>query len=113
MPRADIQRVENTSTDKESIQMEVKARAVAEILTKHYPNHPWAVGWAPGMTLVVKHLAGDSRYGYTIDGTKALTAKQLSHMAMVAGGELLERMGMERKAWDGEQFGNKYEGADR
>lgn len=104
----DIQTVEVTSFDDESIEMEHKAKQVAELLCKTYPDHPWMVGWAPGMTLVVKHMAGDARYGYTIDGGKAFTPKNLAHMAMIAGGELLERMGMSRGKWDGE-LGTEYQ----
>lgn len=98
----DIQTVEVTSVDHESVEMEHKAKVVAEILSKHYPNYPWAVGWAPGMTLVVKNLAiADGRYGYTIDACKSFSASDLAHSAMLAGGELLERCGAS-KQWDGE-----------
>jgi len=104
----DVQTVEVTSIDAESIEMEVKAKEVALLLCKTYPDHPWMVGWAPGMTLVVKHMAGDARYGYTIDGGRSFSAKDLAHTAMLAGGELLERMGMTRGRWNGE-FGNQYQ----
>jgi hypothetical protein len=104
----DVQTVEVTSVDAESIEMEVKAKEVATLLCQTYPDHPWMVGWAPGMTLVVKHMAGDSRYGYTIDAAKTMTPKRLAHMAMLAGGELLERMGMSRGRWNGE-FGTEYQ----
>jgi hypothetical protein len=104
----DVQTVEVTSVDAESIEMEHKAKEVATLLCKAYPDHPWMVGWAPGMTLVVKHMAGDARYGYTIDGGKGFTPKALAHMAMLAGGELLERMGLPRGRWNGE-FGAEYQ----
>lgn len=107
----DVQTVEVTSVDEESVEMEYKAKEVAVILATTYPDHPWMVGWAPGMTLVVKHMAGDARYGYTVDCTQELTAKQLAHTAMLAGGELLERMGMARGPWTGD-MGNSYEGAN-
>jgi hypothetical protein len=104
----DVQTVEVTSYDHESIEMEHKAKEVATALCKSYPDHPWAVGWAPGMTLVVKHLAGDSRYGYTIDGAKSFSANDLKKLATAAGGELLERMGMGRGRWNGE-MGEQYQ----
>jgi hypothetical protein len=60
------------------------------------------------MTLVVKHMAGEGKYGYTIDGAKIFSARDLAHCAMLAGGELLERMGMTRGRWNGE-FGTEYQ----
>lgn len=104
---ADIAVAEVTSVDHESVEMESKAKQVAEILTKAYPNHLWAVGWAPGMTLVVKNMAiQDGRYGYTIDAAKSFSASDLSKAALMAGGELLERCGVKRGAWDGEFMTN-------
>ena len=108
---SDIQKVEVTSFDDESVEMEHKAKEIAQALTTAYPNHPWAIGWAPGMTLVVKHLGGDARWGYTIDAAKSFSASDLKKSAVTAGGELLERMGMARGAWNGEEFAMKYEGA--
>ena len=107
----DIQVAEITSASGEDPQMMMIAKMAAQVLNKHYENHWWMVGWAPGMTLVIKHGGGDSRYGFTVDAAKAASISELEHAIMYGGGELLERMGMARKAWDGEQFGNKYEGA--
>jgi hypothetical protein len=104
----DVKTVEVTSIDEESVEMEHKAKEVATLLTRIYPDHPWMVGWAPGMTLVVKHMAGDARYGFTIDGARDVTPKNLAHTAMLAGGELLERMGMPRGKWNGE-MGDQYQ----
>lgn len=98
----DVAVAEITSWDSESIEMEAKAKMVAETLCRFYPDHPWAVGWAPGMTLVVKHMGGDAKYGYTIDCANSFSASDLSHTVMLAGGELLERMGMRRTRWNGE-----------
>ncbi|GAC1457366.1 MAG: hypothetical protein NVSMB70_01080 [Chamaesiphon sp.] len=99
----DIAVAEHTSSDNEDLEMSGKAKQVAESLCKAYPNHLWMVGWAPGMTLVVKNMAiQDGRYGYTIDGAKSFSASDLNRMAVQAGGELLERCGVKRGAWDGE-----------
>lgn len=99
----DIQTIEHTSIDHETVQMEVKAKEVAETLSRHFPSHLWAVGWAPGMTLVVKNMAiDDGRYGFTIDAARSFSSSDLAHKAMLAGGELLERCGARRGAWDGE-----------
>lgn len=93
--------------------MEMIAKLAAQLLSKHYANHWWMVGWAPGMVLCVKHGAGDSRYGYTIDAARAASISQLEKEIVMAGGELLERMGLKRGAWDGESIGNQYEGAPK
>lgn len=107
---ADIQTVEVTSVDAESRQMEMMAKLAAQVLTSHYLNHAWAVGWAPGMTLVIKYLGADQRYGYTVDASKAASISQFEHAVVMGGGELLERLGMKRGAWDGELPSEQYIG---
>lgn len=107
----DIQTVDITSFDKETVQMEGLAKQVAQVLCDSYPRHLWAVGWAPGMTLIVKNMVIPGNYGYTIDAAKIATASELTHLAKMAGGELLERCGMARGTWDGE-FATKLEGSD-
>ena len=103
MNDADIQTVEVTSRDSgEDSQMELMAKLAAQTLSNHYPAHVWMVGWAPGMTLVIKNMAMDARYGYTVDAARAASISELEHAIMLGGGELLERMGMKRGAWDGE-----------
>lgn len=107
----DIQTVDITSVDEETVQMEHIAKEVAQILSNTYPRHLWAVGWAPGMTLIVKNMAIPGNYGYTIDAARVSTSSELVRLAKVAGGELLERCGMPRGTWDGE-FATKLEGSD-
>lgn len=103
MSDADIQTVEVTSRDSgEDSQMELIAKLAAQKLSQHYPAHLWMVGWAPGMALIIKNMAMDPRYGYSIDAAKAHSISELEHAIMIAGGEILERMGMSRGAWDGE-----------
>jgi hypothetical protein len=108
---ADIRTVDITSVDEETAEMEFKAKQVCEVLVQHYPEHVWAVGWAPGYTLVVRNLAIPGNYGYTIDAAKSFSASDLAHSAMIAGGELLERCGWARGRWNGE-FAKHVEGAD-
>jgi len=99
---ADIQTVE-TTPDKENEQMELLAKLSAQILTHHYPEHLWAVGWAPGRTLVVKNLGiSDGRYGFTVDAARAASISVIENEVMRAGGELLERCNVRRGRWDGE-----------
>lgn len=100
---ADIQVVEETSRDVESNQMELIAKMAASVLSAAYPSHVWAVGWAPGMTLVIKNLAiDDGRYGFTVDAARAATVSELERTIRLGGGELLERCGVPRGKWDGE-----------
>ncbi len=106
----DIHKVEETSIDEESVEMEAKARDVAHILSKFYPDHVWIVGWMPGAALCVKNLSIPGNYGYTIATDRIATASELTHTAMLAGGELLERCGMKRGRWDG-QFAKHIDGA--
>lgn len=83
--------------------MELIAKLAASTLSVHYPAHVWAVGWAPGRTLVIKNLAiDDGRYGFTVDAHKAATVSELEHAIMLGGGELLERCGVPRGTWNGE-----------
>lgn len=103
MDQTDIQVVEETSRDAESNQMELIAKMAASVLSTAYPNHIWMIGWAPGMTLVIKNMAiDDGRYGFTVDASKAATVSELEHAVRYGGGELLERCGAPRGRWDGE-----------
>jgi len=106
----DLQTVDITSYDNETVEMEHRAKEVAQTLCQHYPDHLWCVGWAPGMTLVVKNMAIPGNYGYTIDAAKSFSASDLAKLAMRAGGELLERCGLPHR-WNG-QFAEKLEGSD-
>ena len=109
---AEIAVAEVTSVDAESSQMELIAKLAAKVLCAHYPAHLWMVGWAPGMTLVIKNMAiDDGRYGFTVDAARAATISELERTIVMAGGELLERCGVRRGAWDGEmlKLGDKTE----
>lgn len=95
--------VEKTESGaEENSRMELIAKLSAQVLTRHYPNHMWAIGWAPGYTLVIKNMAiSDGRYGFTVDAARCATTSELERLVMLAGGELLERCGVRRGAWDG------------
>lgn len=101
---ADIQVIEATP-DAENSQMHLIAKMAAGVLSGHYPSHLWAVGWAPGMALVIKNMSiDDGRYGYTVDAAKAATISELEKAIVMGGGELLERCGVKRGAWNGEML---------
>ncbi len=100
---SDVALVEVTSVDPEHEQMVMFAKLAAQLLTKHYPNHWWQVGFVPGMILVIKNMAvDDGRYGFTVDVARAATISEIEKIIVMAGGELLERCGVARGAWDGE-----------
>ncbi len=112
--QADIQTVEVGTIDKEHVLMESLAKHVAQALTVSYPNYPWAIGWHPGGVLCVKlMLASDGNYGYTIDAYRLHSASDLTKQAVMAGGELLERLGMPRGAWNGDMPTQNYDGVDK
>lgn len=102
---ADVAVAEVTSVDAESSQMELIAKMAAMKLSEHYPSHVWMVGWAPGMTLVIKNMAiDDGRYGFTVDAARAASVSELERSIVYGGGELLERCGVPRGAWNGEMM---------
>lgn len=104
MNNTDIQ-VVDTTPDAENSQMELVAKMAAQVLSTHYPNHIWMVGWAPGMALIIKNMAiSDGRYGFTIDVARAASVSELEKAVVFGGGELLERCGVKRGAWDGEMM---------
>lgn len=86
-----------------------KAREVGDTLNKHYPHHPWLVAFQ-GRVLIVRHMAinemvkktlGRDGFGFVLKHLDSSSAKDLSHSAMIAGGQLLEAFGLKRGAWDG------------
>lgn len=98
------------ATDLNEVLHMEKAKEVGDTLNRHYPNHLWAVSWQGGV-LVVKNLAISSHYGFQINYGDSFSASDLAKMAVTAGGELLERAGMARGAWNG-AFAEKLEGSD-
>lgn len=109
----DVQVVERTP-HAENASMEALAKEAAMTLTRNYPAYPWVVGWMPGEALVVKLLLNpDYNYGYTIDCRGGLTAFKLAYEAKMAGGELLERLGLPIGKWDGQMPEKNIEGVDK
>lgn len=99
---ADIQVVDSTP-DVENEQMHLIAKLAAGLLSTHYKQHLWMVGWMPGRALVIKNMAiDDGKYGFTVDCLKAATISEIEKAVIYGGGELLERCGAPRGAWDGE-----------
>ena len=88
-----------------------KAKEVGDTLAKHYSGHLWVVS-VQGGVLVVKNLAISSFYGFIIKHIDSFSASDLAKKAVLAGGELLERAGIDRtKPWDG-RMAEKLDGSD-
>lgn len=78
------------------------ARAVGEDLMQHYPGHPWMVGCNHEAGTVAVQLGYiDTQMGILLHIQKLL-APGGQKLAMRAGGELLERLGLPRGAATGE-----------
>jgi hypothetical protein len=88
-----------------------KAQEVGDTLARHYKGHLWAVS-VQGGVLVVKNLAISTFYGFIIKHADSFSATDLARQAVLAGGELLERAGMDRnKPWTG-RMAEQLEGSD-
>ena len=87
----------NEVTSTEDSGEEELARRVAEYLVEAYPRHLWYVGWQGG-AIVIKHGATDTRFGFVLP--KHFSASDLKRNAILGAGELLERAGIPRSAWN-------------
>ncbi len=79
------------------------------ILEKHYPSHPWVVGFQ-GRGLVIRHLAiasevariiGRDGFASMLPRDKLGTPKEVKHSVVMFAGALLEAFQLPRGAWDG------------
>jgi hypothetical protein len=88
-----------------------KAKEVGDTLASKYPGHLWMVS-VQGGVLVVKNLAISTFYGFIIKHSDSYSASDLAKKAVLAGGELLERAGIDRhKPWNG-RMAETLEGSD-
>jgi len=85
------------------------ALEIAEQLERHYPNHRWRVSFQGG-ALIVRHdlisayaasALKSEGFGFVLP--KITTRREAVKGAIEAGGACLERFGMKRGAWDGEE----------
>jgi hypothetical protein len=76
-------------------------------LSKIYPGHWWPVEChesEQGMDVRIRHLAMQNfpNYCYYIAPQDNISPTSLHQLLMIGGGELLERLGLQRnRAWDG------------
>lgn len=94
--------VEREGDWRNEMAIEAAAKEVAEALSVAYPDHFWAIGYQGG-AIVVKNMAiidGGNQYGMVLP--KHYSSSDLKRNAILMAGELLERAGMKRGAWNGE-----------
>lgn len=85
------------------------ALKVAHELGKTYPGHPWAVAVDRNAGVVqILHTALSDKYGFLIKlADIEKTHDGLARACIWAGGEMLERYGVNRKRADREQLAEK------
>lgn len=77
------------------------AQEAAETLVDAYPNHSWNVR-CDGGVLLVKHFSIHGTIGMCLHMDKIdHDAGKRKHSTIMAAGELLERAGLARRAYDG------------
>lgn len=85
------------------------ALEIAQQLEKHYPNHRWRVSFQGGALIVRNDLISayaaeklkSEGFGFVLP--KIDNRRDAIKGAIEAGGATLERFGMRRGAWDGEE----------
>jgi hypothetical protein len=86
-----------------------------ELLHAHYPMHLW-VARCNGGVLFIKNLRltgpkGNGAFGFALKTSNLTDAKQRAAKIIRAGGELLERAGWARQAWQEGMIRAELEGA--
>lgn len=75
------------------------ARQVADVLDRHYPNHPWYVEANSGV-VKVKNPALTVENGFVLHMPHLKSASDLARGVVWAGGEFLERFNIRRGKHD-------------
>ncbi len=106
---SDVRVLEQGDADEASDQ--TLALDIGIILERHYPNHPWIVGFQ-GRSLVIRHLAiasevhriiGREGFASMLPRDKLGTPREVKHSVVMFAGALLEAFQLPRGAWDGRQ----------
>lgn len=79
----------------------VTIKNVLSVLSRHYPDHPWAVRIDGGI-LEVKNQGAHGTLGFAVPLTALQT--DYSKKIVMAGGELLERFRLRRGAARGDDY---------
>jgi hypothetical protein len=87
---------------------EVAGLEVAQALDKHYPGHPWIVGFQGG-ALIIRHIdianavtmkTGKSGFGAVLPPHRQQSRKKTIESAVRFAGEMLEAFSMPRGKYD-------------
>lgn len=83
----------------------VMAKQIADVLGRHYPNHPWMVhvNGKQGIA-VIRNRMLSGQWGYVLKLKDVISATDLDAKAMKAGGEILERFRLKRGQFNGEHW---------
>ena len=86
------------------------AKSIGDTLEFHYPGWGWQVNVKSelnqGVINVTSAVLNDGvhkLWGYVLHLGKLGSHKDITHKAIVAGGELLERANMPRSRWEGQE----------
>ncbi len=83
----------------------VMAKNAAELLHRHYPGYLWAVSVDHNArTLDVRNLMLSGAWGFRIPLMPVFSASDLDKQVMRAGGELLERYRVRRRALEHDEI---------
>ncbi|MGH2721615.1 MAG: hypothetical protein ACRDJO_08435 [Actinomycetota bacterium] len=81
------------------------AKRLAEVLDKHYPGHTWAVNVDSKQGIAtVQNLRLSGRWGFYLKLRDLTYHDEIEREAMRAGGELLERYGLQRGRFRQSQY---------
>jgi hypothetical protein len=73
-----------------------RAKAISEVLQRHYPGHHWAVNVnGEGGVATIKNFSLSGDWGFLLM-LSAFSASELDKRVVMAGGELLERYNLSR-----------------
>lgn len=81
------------------------SKQIAERLNGAFPGYLWAVHcqWKQGIA-IIRNLSVSAKYGYVLHLLKVWSASELDRQAVAAGGEILERYRLSRRAIDFDQY---------
>lgn len=73
-----------------------QAKAISEVLQRHYPGHHWAVNVdGAGGVATIKNFSLSGDWGFLLM-LAAFSASEMDKRVVMAGGELLERYNLSR-----------------
>lgn len=81
------------------------SKQIAERLNASFPGYLWAVHcqWKQGIA-VIRNLSVSAKYGYVLHLLPVWSASELDRQTVLAGGEILERFRLSRRAIDYDEY---------